>query len=88
MDLVKYIVAQGVDVGMADNLGRTVLHVAAECNQDCVIKYLVRECGIDPNSKTLPVNGSVGGHSALDWAHKEQQTQAVAILKLLGASDN
>lgn len=87
LTLVKYITCRDADLDAVDSLGRTVLHVAAECDRDTIIEYLVVECGLDPNARTRPPSGRGGGHSALDWAYKERQQKAIACLLNLGAVD-
>lgn len=89
INLTKTLVKNGASVNIVDNLGRNVLHLAAECNRIDAIKFLIEECNMDPNARTK-INSSCGGlsgHSVLDWARKENQQDAINILIFLGAVD-
>nr|XP_039248464.1 ankyrin repeat domain-containing protein 16-like [Styela clava] len=83
LHLAKNLIRNGARIEKLDNLGRNVLHIAAECGKMDVIKYLVLECHMDPNAR--PDFEANFSHTALDWARKEDQMGAVEVLVNLGA---
>lgn len=73
-DIIMYCLKQnGADVNMRNNLGRTPLMLAAEQNNDNVVKILL-ESGADPHLTT------VGGMTALHFACKANAEKACKVL--------
>lgn len=83
LETVKCLINNGAEVNIYDKLGRNVLHIAAECNQTKVIEYLVTECKMNPRGLTTENLFCKSGKSPLDWASKENQEEAIAILNKL-----
>ena len=50
MEIVKYVILKFADRRFdLDNAGNTCLHYAAQEGQLAVVKYLIEECGFNPN---------------------------------------
>lgn len=86
VNCARFMLESGANVDTCDKMGRTSLHVAAECNHHDLIRLLVEEYGVSPNQSTFAsCNHRL---SALFWAYKEKQLDAVKLLKELGAVDS
>jgi ankyrin repeat protein len=72
--VIKWLVNNGADVTARDGVGRTVLHLAAECGHLEAIKWLVQEYGMDASS------GTYLGYTALYFAAVYGQFEVVKWL--------
>ncbi|XP_066278887.1 ankyrin repeat domain-containing protein 16-like isoform X1 [Branchiostoma lanceolatum] len=84
IDLVQLLVEQhGADVQKLDIMGRQPLHLAAQAGCLEAIRYLFDEHGLPVDT---PASGS--GLTALHFAAKEGQTNAVKLILRFGSSAN
>ncbi|XP_035673820.1 ankyrin repeat domain-containing protein 16-like isoform X2 [Branchiostoma floridae] len=84
IDLAQLLVKQhGADVQKLDTMGRQPLHLAAQAGCIQAVRYLLTEHGIPVDT---PAPGS--GLTALHFAAKEGQTDAVKLLVRFGSNVN
>ncbi|RWS15122.1 hypothetical protein B4U79_08317 [Dinothrombium tinctorium] len=74
--ICKLLIANDCDPRVSDKLQRNVLHIAAECNADESIVYLLNELSFDVNEQCAR-----NGFTALHYAAKEGHSSTIEILK-------
>jgi len=81
MDIVKYLIDQGLPVNKPNVLGLNVFYYAAINNQLDIVKYLVENFKIDINCETF------FGDTALDIALKKKHYSMVEYLQSINAKN-
>ncbi|GMF56758.1 unnamed protein product [Phytophthora fragariaefolia] len=74
LNVVRYLVEEGADVGAQDYSGDTALMKAAEAGHTKVVRYFTEKCKSDVNSSNTV------GCTALMWAARSGQVEVVRYL--------
>jgi len=79
-DWIRYLLAAGADVHIADRKGRTALHTAAAAGF-CEVATVLLESGAELEARTLE------GHTPLQLARKKKRTDMIHLLLKAGAGE-
>ena len=81
IDVVKYLVDQGVDINQGDSDGCTALHYLSQDGTVDMVRYMV-------NNGALINATCRGAETPLKWAHYGDNTQVTEYLVSVGATQN